>query len=55
MTLYDQQTGKLVTGTPTEITQFYFTMVDDQGNKIGVFDISHLKNKNTDNGQEGIH
>jgi hypothetical protein len=41
MTLYDQQTGKLVTGTPVNITQHTFELVDEYGNYLGRFPLDN--------------
>jgi hypothetical protein len=42
ITIFDQQTGKLVTGTAQNISEFSFELAASDGSIIGVFDVSCL-------------
>jgi hypothetical protein len=43
ITVFDEQTGKLLSGFPTEINEHTFTLVDEKGNALGKFPVDNLK------------
>ena len=43
--VFDEQTGKLVSGFPCNINEFTFELVDMELETIGIFDISLLPKK----------
>lgn len=41
ITIFCQQSGKLISGTPVNITEFSFELVDDYGNYLGRFPLDN--------------
>jgi hypothetical protein len=41
-TLFDQQTAKMITGEVVNVTQYQFTLIDADGEVLGVFPIDNL-------------
>lgn len=47
MTLFDQQTGQIVTGAPVNITAFSFELVDENGHYLGRFPLDNWPKEET--------
>lgn len=43
-TFWDEQDGKLLTGYVVNRNEFFFTLLDPEGNELGRFDSSYFKN-----------